>query len=55
MSDEREDRKLIAEAREWSSVVEADPDWRKGYVEDGLYHVDMLADALEAALDREET
>ncbi len=52
MSDERKDRKLIAEAREWSRIVEASvaTDWRKGYVEDGLYHVARLSDALEAVL-----
>lgn len=51
MSDERE-RQLIADAREWSRIVASqDPaQWLKGYVEDGLHHVDMLADALEAAL-----
>lgn len=48
------ERKLIAEAREWSRIVEADPDWRKGYVEDGLHHVARLADALEAASKGEE-
>ncbi len=49
MSDER---KLIAEAREWSRIVEASEatDWRKGYVEDGLHHVARLSDALEAVL-----
>ncbi len=50
MSDERKNWKLIAEAREWSRIVETSPDWRKGYVEDGLYHVDRLSKALEAVL-----